>query len=330
MVNNDTIHLTLYCDESTKVRLADDVLGGPPAYWDYVGMLLVPAERSDALLQMILDARCLNPDNKTWDSCPVHCRFHSDNNTKVHYTEADDTRKYRVACSWLDLLLDHNKSDLGLIYFYILGIDRSKLDIDRFGPSNQQNRNITVYNRFFRTAILRSAKSFFSRYPNIVVDAIYHDRGAGQDHPLFPWHSIWRIGQDDDKLTFGDLQVRFIDSDHRKPEGDPVHSHFVQFIDLILGCTVNNLHYKARSKNKTALTLRAKPLVERIITKPKNKNSRYHYFRRQSIEFFPKHSLASLDETSLEFKMKQQNNFYTKRELRIERRHQPTLFSSGA
>jgi len=326
-VKDEATHLTLYCDESTSIKLEDDMLGGAPSYWDYVGILVVPTERSEQLLQELLDARCLNPDNSTWDACPQRCRHHDHNNTEIHYTATDNTHKYKVACSWIDLLLRHNRRNGRLIYFYILGIDRSKLDTSRFGPRDQQNRDLTVYNRFFRTAILRSAKWFFYSSPRIVVDTVYHDSGPGEDHAFFGWHSIYRIGQDDEKLSFVDSEIQFIDSDHRQPGGSPVHSHFIQFIDLVLGCTVNCLHYTAHNANKTALALRARPLLHRIIHNPDNWRSRYNYYKRQKIEFFPRESLAGLAEGSLEYKTVQTNNFYTERELRIDRRTQPTLFS---
>lgn len=30
------------------------------------------------------------------------------------------------------------------------------------------------------------------------------------------------------------------------------------------------------------------PLLERLMYKPQNKNSKYHYYRKQQIKFFPK------------------------------------------
>ncbi len=324
---SDIIHLNLYCDERIQERLEDDMLERVPAYWDYTGMLLVPASIEDELVRRLLNARCLSETPHPWGTCQPPCRFHDKNNTEVHYQELDSGHKFRVASAWLDFLLDNNLRDLGLVYFYILGIDRSKLDFDRFGPRTQVDRDLTIYNRFFRTAVLRSTKTFFGRYRTIHIDTIFHDRGSGERHPLFPWHAIARLGSSDQKLEFGDSQIRFLDSDHRAPEGDPVRSHLLQFIDLILGCTVNILHCSSKDKNKLGASRQIKPLVgDRIIKNPRNKNSSYHYVGRQRVEFFPKTNLAAYDVKSLEYQMHQLSNFYTDREQRIERLVQPTLF----
>lgn len=323
----EEIHLSIYCDESTDIRLESSDSAQDVSKWDYMALLLVPSVTQKRLLQKLLDARCLNPKNSTWLGCSERCKWHEHNNVEVHYNRLDSTHNYKIADSWLRMLIRQNMDDEGLVFFYILGLDRSKLDLDRFGPRSDPNRDITLYNRFFRTAIQKSAKSFFHDYDHIVIDSIYHDKGEQGHHPLFPWHSIWRLGREDDKLAFGTDSIAFIDSDHREAGGDAIHSHFIQFIDLLLGCTVNILHYQSRSKNKLAASLTAKPLLgDRIIGNPSNVNSRYHYVGRQKIEFFPRVSLAGYDQNSLLYQMTQMNNFYTKRELRIERHQQPTLF----
>lgn len=322
----NAVVLTLYCDEVIKQPMHDDILGGPPEYWDYIGILVVPASTQEALVSRLLNARCLNPDNKEWDGCKSRCQWHDDNNTEVHYSELDDTRRYKIACSWVDLLLENATRGWGLMYFYILGLNRSKLDLERFGPANQRSRDVTIYNRFFRTAVQKSTKSFFHRFRHIIVDHIYHDVAPGQHHQFLPWHAIWKLGSEDDKLTFLCREISFINSDHRDTEGDPVHSHLIQFIDLLLGCTCNILHYRAKSANKLGIALRAKPLLgDRLLKRPNNKNSRYHYFGRQQIEFFPRESLSRDDADSIIYEMRRLDNFYSARELRIERHYQPVL-----
>jgi len=325
----NAITVTLYCDEIVNVRLEDDILGGEPEYWDYIGILAVPESKREALLKKLLNARCLNPDNEVWEGCESRCRWHDDNNTEVHYTDLDDTKKYKIACSWVDLLIQNGKRNWDLIYFYILGLNRSKLDLERFGPANQQNRDVTIYNRFFRTAVQKSTKSFFHRFDLIIVENVYHDVGSEQDHEYFPWHVVWKLGWEDEKLNFNCNEIAFISSDHRKSDGDPVHSHFIQFIDLLLGSTFNILHYASGNPNKVDIALRAKELLgDRLIGRPNNKNSRYHYFGRQRIEFFPRENLSSYDADSIVYRMKRMDNFYTGRELRIGRRLQPVLLMS--
>ena len=324
MAAKKEIHLSLYCDESTHIEL--HVPGEPLAYWDYMGLLLVPEERSEELLSLLLNARCLNTSNDIWLGCRNPCKYHKQNNTEIHYKELNKSAKYNVACSWIEMLLQQTQRGDHPIYFYILGIDRSKLDLARFGPIEQQNRDITIYNRFFRTAIQKSAKSFFSDFDQITIDNIYHDQGSGENHPYFPWQSIWHLERNDPKLHFLKDEITFINSDHRADDGDAKHSQFVQFIDLILGCTVNILHNNSTNEHKKYISLKAKPLLgDRIIQKPSNPNSRYYYFRKQRIEFFPHYDLSSFEEGSLLAKMRQLDNFYTNRPLLIKDTYQDRL-----
>ena len=125
-----------------------------------------------------------------------------------------------------------------------------------------------------------------------------------EHHKYFPWHSIFRLQLEADKLYFIGNRIKFISSDHRKSDKDEIHSHFIQFIDLVLGCFMNCLHVNSKNANKLNLAKQAYPLVSRLIKAPYNPNSRYNYYRRQSIEFFPKENLKGLDENSLEFKYK--------------------------
>lgn len=323
-----SIAVSLYCDEIFKERLRDDILGNRIEVWSYIGILIVPREKRNVLLRKLLNRRCLNEEKKVkkWGACNSKCKWHDDNNTEIHYTRLDDTRKFKVACSWIDFLLENGKEDQELVYFYILGLNLSKLDRENFGPASQQNRDITIYNRFFRTAIQKSTKSFFSEFDTIVVQEVYHDKGPGIQHRYFPWHSVYKLQSEDPKLWFECSEITFLNSDHRQDDGHPMHSHFIQFIDLLLGSTFNILHYASKDKNKTGIALMAKPLLgDRIIKKPRNKNSSYNYFGRQRIEFFPKENLSSYDENSIVYRMKRMDNFYTDRELRISRTLQPVL-----
>lgn len=318
------INLNIYCDEIFNAKL-DDVLSEQNENWTYLGLLLVPKNKQARLLKKVLDRRCLADGEQDWRRCNRQCKYHADNNTEIHYSELDDTRKYKVASSWIDLLLRNGERDWGLVYFYILGLNLTKLDMEKFGSTRQQNRDVTIYNRFFRTAIQKSTKIFFHQESRINIENIYHDKGAQEDHPLFPWHSVQKLGSEDKKLEFTCDEVTFLDSDHRAENGSSIHSHFIQFIDLILGCSFNCLHYSSESENKLDIALHAKPLLRRIIKCPSNKNSSYNYFQRQRIEFFPLENLSGYEEESLLREIKKRENFYTERELLIKEHKEPSF-----
>jgi hypothetical protein len=98
--------------------------------------------------------------------------------------------------------------------------------------------------------------------------------------------------------------------------------HFMQgFLSsgtLGFHCTENNLN--SINKNKYSLLAKAFPIVSRIIKKPNNPKSRYKYYKRQMVQFFPKENLKGMDEQSLEYQYKRFSQFYTNRDLSIERK----------
>ncbi|MDA8337741.1 MAG: hypothetical protein M0Z70_00385 [Nitrospiraceae bacterium] len=302
---NTEIKLQLFCDESGS----ND--------WLYIGMLIVPKDIEPLLLNGLLNSRCGHPEgSKIWGQCSPKCSWHPKNDTEVHYVEIEKSKdKYFAAARWLHYLLTDK------IYFYVLGLDLKKLDKSQFGANKQHNN---IYNRFFRTAILKSVKSYFHAYQSIRIEGIYHDNyTAFETDNYFPWHSIFWIDNRDDKVSLGTDSISFIDSDHRKSGNE--YSHFIQFIDLLLGCVNNCLDHTSTNVDKEALAEKCLPLIERLIEKPNNKNSSYKYVGRQKIEFFPKHDLRGLDETSLEYKYKKMDCFYHKRHIKIKNKNQLPL-----
>ena len=228
-----------------------------------------------------------------------------------------DPWPFFIASKWLDYLLN----DRDKVYFYILGINLNRLDKSYFGQQKQQNN---IYNRFFRTSILKSVKSYFHPYEKIYIKKICHDSSTSLETDAYlSWHCIFYIDNRDDKIYFKTDKIDFIDSDHRKSSND--YSHFIQFIDLLLGCVYNCIEYASKNPDKEAIAEKCLPLVERLIEKPNNKNSRYNYVGRQKIEFFPKHDLRGLDRDSLEYKFKKRDSFYYKRVLKIKNKDQMTL-----
>jgi len=220
--------------------------------------------------------------------------------------------------------------NLGLVYFNVLGIDLTKLNLERFGEN--KGRDLNIYNRFFRTLVAGGAKFFFSEYKEIVIKNIYHDKGSQEEHEYFPWYTPYKLNLNDDKIRVIGDQIIFIDSDHRNyPDSNGVdfrrESQLVQFIDLILGSIHCCLHASATRREKIELGLIIKPLLRRLMEKPKNKNSSYHYYKKQQIQFFPKRKISEFSDKftkQLDFngnivKLEKlyPDNFYTRRVIRL-------------
>jgi len=310
-VQQNTIRLKLFCDES----------GSPQEGWLYLGILLVPESMEAFLLQDLLNKRCNRPRSGNWGECSPLCKFHERNNVEIHFKEIGyrNKNKYYLSSRWIDYFLQ----EVDKVFLYILGIDLNKLDRSYFGDDSIED---TIYNRFFRTAILKASKSFFSKYEynKIIITEIIHDK---ESHYYFNWHPIFFINLNDPRVKVVAPEIRFLDSDHRKPRGHHIYSHFLQFADLVLGCTRNCLDYTSSNELKRELSIKALELIERLINAPGNIKSSYKYVNRIKIDFFPKHDLRQFNNYDLQ-QLKRWDSFYTKRELAIQQKDQGVLHFS--
>jgi len=89
-------------------------------------------------------------------------------------------------------------------------------------------------------------------------------------------------------------------------------SNLIQLCDCILGVSTSIIHGIEKSNNskyREELADLYFPLFERVINKPRNKNSSYQYYNRIITRFFPK------DKTRLGDKKRLINQFYYRRNL---------------
>jgi len=328
MINRGAIELEMYCDE-----LGEEFLHYDNTHWMYIGALFVPLQIKPILLEKLLNLRCLKYNSWIWNEneCANKCGYHNQNNTEIHYSELHRSKiRYYIASRWLNdfLIKENNKKDLGLVYFHILGINLTNLEFNLFGP--KKGRGLVIYNRFFRS-VIKAAEYFFPEHKKGIIKNIYHDKGSQESHDYFPWHPGYRINiEEDSKLSVENEEIIFIDSDHRiypNEEGDfKEESQFIQFIDLILGSVYCCLHDPAESKYKRDIGLIMKPLLSRLLKQPKNKNSNYHYFRKQSVSFFPKGKKENIIKKPIQIdifgdsikKNKIENNLYTNRPILLQ------------
>jgi len=323
------IRMDVFCDESY----------GREKDWLYIGVLFVPHTLRRELLNELMNRRCRGSGSWCWSAerCPKPCGYHEHNNKEITYKKiGDNAARDSIAISWLrDFLIDSNdRGNKGLVYFKILGVDLSKLDSDCFGP--HCSRDEAVYNRFFRMAI-KGVKYYFPDYTSIVIDNIYHDKGNQESYQYFSWHTPEQLNLMDRKISVNNPEIQYVDSDHRRID-PPVNelmeaSQFIQFIDLIMGCFVCCLTASSNKPKKVELARATIPLLSRLLNAPENLNSSYHYHRKQQISFFPSDAVdhrTYLTQTDLdgnEFEaMSSSNRFYTRREIRIARENQRTLF----
>ncbi len=330
-----TIELEVYCDEINRVSLSTD-----NSEWMYLGILFVSLNKRKELLRKLLDGRCVQYNSWVWSEsdCPYNCGYHSSNNTEIHYHDLQRSNaRFRIAYRWINdfLINENNKKNEGLVYFNILGINLTNLNLKSFG--SDRGRDLTIYNRFFRTALKSGAKYFFSEYDNIIIKKIYHDKGNQESHKYFPWYTNYKINVEDSVLSVESEDIIFIDSDHRNYLNQEVdyrnESQFIQFIDIILGSIYSSLHNPIKKGNKKKIGLAIKPLLKRLLEAPRNPNSSYHHYRKQQISFFPKRSIANLKEAYRQLDIfgndvdleKQRDYFFTKRDILLIDENQTSL-----
>ena len=267
-----------------------------------IGSLIVPIDIKDRLIDNLLNERC--PDNKEWvweyTECPhsSECKedWHRLNGYHLHHRDfSKNISEYKknIAKKWLKFLIENNKYDRGLVYFSLFYIDLTKLDRSFFGDEkNIQN----IYNKFFRISLKGNLKWFFSDYNTIYVEKVIHDQGSMSEHKYFTNFNLEKLeNETDGRIKILNKSINYLKSDHHKhtDKEDMRNAQLLQFIDLIIATTSQNIFNLSGDPFKKELAMIIRPLVERLLNSPYNKKSSYNYFRKQQITFFPKHNIDS-------------------------------------
>jgi len=291
------IELNIYCDEIYEVEDPSD-----GSKWMYIGALFVPLQYKEELLTILNNCRCIQHNNwhHSESECSQQCRFHTKNNTEIHYNELGTDAKFRVAEKWINFIqkkacINHRK----ILYFNILGLNLTKMDLRQFGTGSDVDYNL--YNRFYRT-VLKGGLNYFFKDFEVVINTIYHDAGNQQSHDLFPWHAISKVCDEIERVNIINDEIQFIDSDHRKSNSE--ESHLIQLMDIILGATYVCLHGNTNS-NKKAIGFKFKPVMEVLVDRKRNPDgpgwigSYYrefnHFKRAYQVSFFPKREIPRGD-----------------------------------
>lgn len=285
--------LDIYSDE---IYIEDKYIG--------IGCLFVPQNKRVRLYKKLKNLRCLNTKSSKWiwnfGECDNTCKKerHINNNCEIHHQKISKSASYsrkEISKRWIKLLINNNRTNREMIYFKILYIDLDKLDKSFFGEENVRNN---IYNRFYRTTIKGALSYFFEN--KIEIENIYHDKADDKEqHDYFPWHIAHSFHNEINRLKIMNKEIVFLDSDHKKylNENDKImDSHFIQYIDLILGTVSQSLFKLSKDSEKIDLSTIIYPLVGRIIKSPYNYNSSYHYYKKQDISVFPKSEIKFSDD----------------------------------
>lgn len=311
-----SIHVTIFCDEVKNQKINDEMFN-VHENWDYIGVCIVPTEKLFNLVNELNNLRC---PTKNYLNCNNNCKFHEKNKKKIHYQDYSDTICFQTADRWCDVILNNTiqKKDF---FIHILGINVAKIDRSFFKTSGEKtNIENNIYNRFFRTSIKYSLKSFFDGYDAIIVDNIFHDTGNMEYHPYFKKQPLRKLKEEIANVYFNCKEVSLIETNNKNcMETNQV---ILQLIDLFLGATLNCLHATGK-KNKKKIALKLFPIIDRCINSSSNPNSRYA--KIYSISFFPKNKIDENDDY-IEKLIKWNDNFYVNREIKLSEVEQLSLF----
>jgi len=276
---------------------ADEIQGKKCPYtkseWDYIGIIIEKTETS--FLEDIIHERFMGNFDE-------NSSYYDKNNKSVHWCEMRIADTKNICKRWLQYVMDPSKSG-GKLYSYVLGINNSHIIKEEFDLSNEFN---SVYNRFFRSAVLYAIKTFFSNQ-RVIVENIYHEEGQQQEHDYFPWHVIYKLGREDN-IVFNCDRVTFLPKDHKIDK----RSNAIQVCDCILGVTTSLIHgieESNASHYREELLDFYSPLLNKMMNEPRNPNSSYGHHKRLLVRFFPK------EKTFLGDYKRDNNQFYSKREL---------------
>lgn len=259
--------ISVYVDESKPAL---------NCHWLYIGAIVIPTARVEQALSYLNESRELTGYYE-----------------ELHFQALKTAQKRLLGQAWLDHVLFGRERTF---YFYLLGIDTSKINKARFGIDSK-TQEAQLYARTFRMAITYAVKASAAGR-QAIVDHIFHDRGDMENHDVFSWHSQWRMGQDH-QLKFRRREVTFVDSDHMAETSFAQASHFIQLADLVTGAFRQCIEGTSVQKAKATLGLQARPLLDRL-TDPRrrnNPNSRFDHLGRVHVGFWPKPN--AVDDQSL-------------------------------
>lgn len=151
-----------------------------------------------------------------------------------------------------------------------------------------------VHRRFLRSTIEYHLLRAFGNAP-VHVTNIFHDReGLLETDSDFAKYALPQLNRNEPRITYASPDVIFINSDHAKEPVYKAQSHFIQFIDCIIGATRQAVHSPNDNEARRKLAEKWFPIVARLndSRKCRNPNSRYQHYPRANLSFFPSRTLT--------------------------------------
>ena len=298
-------NITIFADERKNINNR----------WNYMGLVFIPTYNIQNAFNL------LNKHRKAISY--FNALKFSDLNKKGYGEKVD------LAKAWLNEIIEDGKQGRNNFYFKLLGLDKTKINYSCFGnEKSEKGKYANIYNRFFRSALIGGLKYFFNfRNKELIIDSIFHDsEGNLENHEYFDWHCIKKIISDStgikinhDKIKINHDKIIFVKSDHNIEPKYPFYSQFIQLVDILIGSITYCIDYtNPRNNGQRIVSELILPLIDRQINNPYNKNSRFGYFRKYDIDFFPSNQLVENDIQFVDSKMYKRRTLELKRQTSMQ------------
>jgi hypothetical protein len=270
-------------------------------HWQYIGVLVVPDNESDALLAVLEEGR----------KAAGYFR-------ELHFHKITTEQKRALASRWLAYAQCPGSPP---VRFHVVGVDLDKINYNAFGDTAAQRKQ-NMYRRFLNMALDYAIRAYLPSDCN--VRAIVHDHrtlmATEAFHRMTPAQLRLR------KLRVHVDALAFVDSDHEK-SGEYRDSTFIQLIDSIVGVSRLCLDATSQKAHQLRLARQWLPMLERMTddTRRNNRYSRYGHGGRCSIVFFPEHRLTDAELHDPEQRVRA--GLYWNRTPLLSTQDNPTLFA---
>jgi hypothetical protein len=245
-----------------------------PKKWLYHGYVLCRPENlctlQDHLASMKSEASC-RPDK----------RIHFSDITS-HSTGSSRTR---TAVSWAELFVKHLYQ---CIWFYLLGIDLTKIDYGLYRLSaSARDKNFSIYNRFFEVGLFSACRYFFDYLTDRIeiLDIFSEERTLESSDP-FLTYAPYKINQREDNIEVKCQQITQVSGDPLREHVHPECVNTLNFVDVILGAFSQSMDWTSSQSGCKEIAQKVYPVCWRLSERPYNKNSKY--YKRYAMSFFPK------------------------------------------
>lgn len=277
-------------------------------HWLYHSLLFIPVQNEDNVLNSLNEARRMTG----WER-------------ELHFVELDNTKtENRLACEWIDLF---GQSLFGEIYFYFFGVNYQNLEKTLW---ESRQRDFKIYNRFFQIGLYGAIGWFFLRagVEKVSVQNIFSDKKPRKGEDRFHTQPIEEIDAKSllkgENIIFAYPKIIEVESDHEKEKDYPSKSHFIQFVDLLMGTFSQIFDNKSEQEGKRMVA--NKCLRFELPAKLMRYNPNSRYYKRYAVSFFPKRKLTTKQilEGGITGEV---NQFYNKREMKYTTKNQPSLLT---